>query len=145
MAWLSAAAASVMVGPRVLWGWARGPVATRQAKYAGRVLTRASSPTRTRCRCRADTPAAPIGRVSDAGVACVGLGVHGFVARVFGDETALRLIRFGSVPVLAVPPAFTRAPRTIVVAVDMKKAHPLYRRVISRSKKFYVHDEENRA
>jgi small subunit ribosomal protein S17 len=39
----------------------------------------------------------------------------------------------------------TKMNKTIVVAVDMKKAHPLYRRVISRSKKFYVHDEENRA
>jgi small subunit ribosomal protein S17 len=39
----------------------------------------------------------------------------------------------------------TKMDKTIVVAVEMKKAHPLYRRVISRSKKFYAHDAENRA
>jgi small subunit ribosomal protein S17 len=39
----------------------------------------------------------------------------------------------------------TKMQKTIVVEVTMKKAHPLYKRVISRSKKFYVHDEENKA
>jgi small subunit ribosomal protein S17 len=39
----------------------------------------------------------------------------------------------------------TKMHKTIVVEVTMKKAHPLYKRVISRSKKFYVHDEENQA
>ena len=39
----------------------------------------------------------------------------------------------------------TKMDKTIVVTVDMKKAHPLYRRVISRSKKFYAHDAENKA
>ena len=39
----------------------------------------------------------------------------------------------------------TKMQKTIVVEVDMKKAHPLYKRVISRSKKFYAHDEENKA
>ncbi|HUS18403.1 MAG TPA: 30S ribosomal protein S17 [Terriglobales bacterium] len=39
----------------------------------------------------------------------------------------------------------TKMEKTIVVEVTMKKAHPLYKRVISRSKKFYVHDEENKA
>jgi small subunit ribosomal protein S17 len=34
---------------------------------------------------------------------------------------------------------------TIVVKVDMKKAHPLYKRVIKRSKKFYAHDAGNTA
>jgi small subunit ribosomal protein S17 len=39
----------------------------------------------------------------------------------------------------------TKMEKTIVVEVTMKKAHPLYKRVISRSKKFYVHDEDNKA
>ncbi len=34
---------------------------------------------------------------------------------------------------------------TIVVKVDMKKAHPLYKRVIKRSKRFYAHDAGNTA
>ena len=33
--------------------------------------------------------------------------------------------------------------KTIVVKVDMRKAHPLYKRTIKRSKKFYAHDEQN--
>jgi small subunit ribosomal protein S17 len=39
----------------------------------------------------------------------------------------------------------TKMDKTIVVKVDMKKAHPLYRRVIRRSKKYYAHDEQNEA
>ena len=39
----------------------------------------------------------------------------------------------------------TKMNKTIVVTVELKKAHPLYRRVISRSKKFYAHDGENQA
>jgi small subunit ribosomal protein S17 len=39
----------------------------------------------------------------------------------------------------------TSMAKTIVVKVDMRKAHPLYRRVIKRSKKFYAHDEQQKA
>ncbi len=39
----------------------------------------------------------------------------------------------------------TKMQKTIVVEVTRKKAHPLYRRVIARSKKFHVHDEQNTA
>ncbi len=35
--------------------------------------------------------------------------------------------------------------KTIVVKVTRQKAHPLYRRVVSRSKKFHAHDETNQA
>jgi small subunit ribosomal protein S17 len=35
--------------------------------------------------------------------------------------------------------------KTIVVEVDRQKAHALYRRVVSRSKKFYAHDEKGTA
>ncbi len=35
--------------------------------------------------------------------------------------------------------------KTIVVEVTRKKAHPLYKRVISIRKKFYAHDEKNEA
>jgi small subunit ribosomal protein S17 len=35
--------------------------------------------------------------------------------------------------------------KTIVVEVDRQKAHPLYKRVIKRSKRFYAHDEQNTA
>ena len=39
----------------------------------------------------------------------------------------------------------TKMAKTIVVETRRQKAHPLYRRVISRSKKFYAHDEQNTA
>jgi small subunit ribosomal protein S17 len=35
--------------------------------------------------------------------------------------------------------------KTIVVQTTRQKSHPMYKRVISRSKKFYAHDEQNSA
>ena len=39
----------------------------------------------------------------------------------------------------------TKMAKTIVVEVTRQKSHALYRRVISRSKKFYAHDENSTA
>jgi large subunit ribosomal protein L14 len=39
----------------------------------------------------------------------------------------------------------TKMQKTIVVEVDRRKSHWLYKRVIARSKKFYAHDEKNTA
>jgi small subunit ribosomal protein S17 len=39
----------------------------------------------------------------------------------------------------------TKMQKTIVVEVTRKKAHPLYRRVVSRSKRFHAHDENDTA
>ena len=39
----------------------------------------------------------------------------------------------------------TKMQKTIVVEVEMRKAHPKYKRVMKLSKKFYAHDEENTA
>ena len=39
----------------------------------------------------------------------------------------------------------TKMAKTVVVEVDRQKAHPKYKRVIAKSKKFYAHDEENTA
>jgi len=39
----------------------------------------------------------------------------------------------------------TSMKNTIVVQVSMRRAHPLYRRVIAKAKKFYAHDEGNTA
>ena len=39
----------------------------------------------------------------------------------------------------------TKMQKTIVVEVQMSKAHPRYKRVIRSSKKFYAHDEQNTA
>jgi small subunit ribosomal protein S17 len=39
----------------------------------------------------------------------------------------------------------SRMHKTIVVKVTRKKAHPFYERVVARNKKFYAHDETNKA
>ena len=39
----------------------------------------------------------------------------------------------------------TKMDKTIVVEVTRKVAHPLYRRIVSRKKKFLAHDEEGKA
>ena len=39
----------------------------------------------------------------------------------------------------------TKMAKTIIVEVSRQKAHPLYQRVMSRTKKFYAHDEEQTA
>ncbi len=39
----------------------------------------------------------------------------------------------------------TKMSKTIVVQTIMKKSHPLYRRVVAKTKKFYAHDENNTA
>ena len=39
----------------------------------------------------------------------------------------------------------TKMAKTIVVEVRRQKAHPYYKRVVARSKKFYAHDENQTA
>ena len=39
----------------------------------------------------------------------------------------------------------TKMNKTIVVEVSMRKSHVLYRRVVSKTKKFYAHDENSTA
>jgi small subunit ribosomal protein S17 len=39
----------------------------------------------------------------------------------------------------------TKMNKTIVVDVERRKAHPLYGKIIKRSKKYYVHDERQEA
>lgn len=35
--------------------------------------------------------------------------------------------------------------KTVVVRVDTKMRHPIYNKVITRSKKYYAHDPENKS
>jgi nucleotide-binding universal stress UspA family protein len=69
-------------------------------------------------------PATVVARVAHEGGATMivsGLGRHRVLDRVFGDETALRLIRMSDVPVFAVASGLNHAPRRIVVAVDFSE------------------------
>ena len=57
-------------------------------------------------------------RTADAKLIIVGLGRHNVVDRLFGDETALQLLRTASVPVLAVPSRLGYLPKRAIVAMD---------------------------
>jgi len=39
----------------------------------------------------------------------------------------------------------TKMEKTIVVEVEMRKAHPKYKRIVRSTKKFYAHDEQKSA
>jgi nucleotide-binding universal stress UspA family protein len=69
-------------------------------------------------------PAASIARAAhDAGATMIvcGIGKHKVADRLFGDETALRLVRLADVPVFAAADGCTNAPRRIVVACDFSE------------------------
>ncbi len=67
------------------------------------------------------TTIARLARTTNATMIVSGLGRHRVLDRMFGDETALRLIRVSSVPVFAVASGLTHAPKRVVVAVDFSE------------------------
>ena len=54
------------------------------------------------------------------------------------EKQARRNEKFGQV-------VSTKMQKTIVVEIEMRKAHPKYKRVMKTNKKFYAHDEQNSA
>jgi nucleotide-binding universal stress UspA family protein len=46
------------------------------------------------------------------------MGEHGLLERVLGDETVIKVLRIGTVPVLAVSPEFSTLPARVLAAVD---------------------------
>jgi nucleotide-binding universal stress UspA family protein len=69
-------------------------------------------------------PATVIARLANeanASLVVAGLGRHRVIDRLFGNETALRLVRQCAVPVLAVAGGLRHAPRRIVVALDFSE------------------------
>lgn len=74
---------------------------------------------------RAGSPAAAIAELakeSRSRIVVVGLGGHGPAARLFGNETALCLMRISQVPVLAVDSKLKALPERILVAMDFSEA-----------------------
>jgi nucleotide-binding universal stress UspA family protein len=67
------------------------------------------------------TMVAQMAHAAGATMVVAGLGRHRVMDRVFGDETALRLIRMSDVPVFAAADGLDHAPRRIVVAVDFSE------------------------
>src|SRR5689334_23417632 len=68
----------------------------------------------------AQVVAAVAGDAAASLVVC-GLGRQKVVDRLFGDETALAIIRSSDRPVLAVPQDFVDVPRTAVIGIDFSK------------------------
>lgn len=71
-------------------------------------------------------------RASGAGLIVVGLGPHRFIDRALGTETALRLIRTASVPVLAIAPDAHEVPGRILAAVDFSETSVRTVRMVAR-------------
>ena len=63
---------------------------------------------------------------------------HGQAEKAQAEKHSGRKILIGTV-------VSNKMQKTIVVEVTRKKAHPMYKRVISIRKKFYAHDEKNEA
>ena len=68
------------------------------------------------------TTIATLAKESRPLIIVVGLGGHGPAARLFGNETALRLMRISQVPVLAVDTKLEALPKRILVAMDFSEA-----------------------
>ena len=67
------------------------------------------------------TTIAKLAHEANATMIVSGLGRHRVMDRLFGDETALRLIRVSAVPVLAVATGLAQLPRRVVVAADFSE------------------------
>src|SRR5664279_1773574 len=57
------------------------------------------------------------------------------------ETTATHTTAAGRRKILIGKVVSTKMAKTIVVEVRRQKAHPFYKRVVARSKKFYAHDE----
>lgn len=68
------------------------------------------------------TTIAELAKEANARIVLVGLGGHGMAARLFGNETALRLMRVSQVPVLAVDGKLRALPKRIMVAMDFRES-----------------------
>jgi nucleotide-binding universal stress UspA family protein len=59
---------------------------------------------------------------SGAALIVMGIGGHGIVDRIIGDELVLRVLRLGRTPVLAAAPSFLGLPTRAVAAVDFSSS-----------------------
>ncbi len=70
---------------------------------------------------RPDATITRMAREVNADLIVLGLGEHGMIDRWFGGETALRVLRLSSIPVLAVAPSADALPRRVVAAMDFSQ------------------------
>lgn len=65
---------------------------------------------------------AKLAKTVDAALIVMGLGGHGVLDRIFGDEMALQVLRMTTVPVLAVADDFAGLPERVLVAMDFSSS-----------------------
>jgi nucleotide-binding universal stress UspA family protein len=61
-------------------------------------------------------------REHDVSLVVLGIGDHALRDRLFGDETALQVLRLSDTPVLAVTPEFDALPHRVILATDFSEA-----------------------
>ena len=74
---------------------------------------------------REGAPAVEIARAArehDVSLVVLGIGDHTLRDRLFGDETALQVLRLTDTPVLAVTPEYDALPHRVVLATDFSEA-----------------------
>src|SRR4051812_27855358 len=129
---LTVATLTVVEEPRAPWGGADNDLVNEYQKaLCAEALSKATTQISTfgspdwSVDVRSGDPATIISddaEQADARLVVVGLGGHGPAARLFGSETALRLVRMSRTPVLAVAAKFREAPKRILVAMDFSEA-----------------------
>lgn len=92
----------------------------------------------------AGDPASAVRRIAReraASLVVTGVSRHGIVDRVFGEETAAHIATLTETPMLAVTSAFTRLPRTVLIAVDLDSPQilvtPVIRELLSEASAVY--------
>jgi small subunit ribosomal protein S17 len=65
------------------------------------------------------------------------------MAEIMGQGEKVEAAKHSGRKILIGTVVSNKMQKTIVVEVTRKKAHPMYKRVISIRKKFYAHDEKN--
>ena len=70
---------------------------------------------------RPDMTIASMARDVGADLIVLGLGEHGVIDRWFGGETALRVLRLATAPVLAVAPSAAALPTRVLAAMDFSE------------------------
>jgi nucleotide-binding universal stress UspA family protein len=117
-----------LLGPEV--HLAESPAQEAESRSALRVrvleqLMRLNVETRWPIDVVSGQPAATIARAAHrmgASLVIMGLGEHGLYERLLGDEMVLRVIRLGTVPVLAVAPGFLDLPARVLAATDFSES-----------------------
>jgi nucleotide-binding universal stress UspA family protein len=99
----------------------RTELAQRVQEQIAKIAPESGSWTVAQVEGQADAMIARTARECGADVIVLGLGEHRMVDRLFGGETALRVLRLAEVPVLAVAPGAVTIPLRAVAAVDFSE------------------------